>query len=192
MVISARVHLSQPKIVHLSWVYTSGMSIAGIWHVDSWGAFGMSIASVRHKSDFGLKAAVREKKLADSFADNNKNNNAQSPISDDEEEFDPYQMFIPRGCDLTGVPKKKSYGRYVNPQSDFQVYEVKVKSDTWTVEYFLQLLKRIGCPETRFIACSVESPDLFFAELDKEDADKLQALGETWYAGRRADWAFHP
>ncbi|XP_074380733.1 uncharacterized protein LOC141721633 [Apium graveolens] len=167
-----------------------------------------------------------EEELADSFDDNNNNNsnnnnnnNAQSPISEDEEEeeddeFNPYLMFIPQGCDISGVPKKKSYGRYVYPQNDFQVlawcgrptwsyfdqfrlnklevYEVKVKSDNFTVEYFLQLLKQIGCPETRFIACSVESPDLFFAELDKEEASKLQALGETCYAGRRADRAFHP
>ena len=36
VVIIARAHLSQLKIVHLLWVFTLGMSIAGIRHVDSW------------------------------------------------------------------------------------------------------------------------------------------------------------
>ena len=48
VVIIAKAHLSQPKIVHLLWLYTFGMSIADIRHVDSWDAFGMSIAGVRH------------------------------------------------------------------------------------------------------------------------------------------------
>ena len=55
--IIARAHHSQPKMVHhFLEVFTFGMSIAGIRHVDSWGVthplgvsmFGMSIAGIRH------------------------------------------------------------------------------------------------------------------------------------------------
>ena len=58
VLIIARAHLSQPKIVHLSRVYTFGMSIAGIRHVDSWGAFGMSIAGVRHVDSWGAASPI--------------------------------------------------------------------------------------------------------------------------------------
>ena len=58
VVIIARAHLSQPKIVHHSRVYTFGMSIAGIRHVDSWGVFGMSIAGVRHVDSCGTASPI--------------------------------------------------------------------------------------------------------------------------------------
>ena len=53
VVIIARSHLSQSQIIHPSRVYIFGMSIAGIWHIDSCGAFDMSIASVRHVDSCG-------------------------------------------------------------------------------------------------------------------------------------------
>ena len=58
VVIIARAHLSQSKIVHSSRGYTFGMSIAGIRHVDSWGAFGMSIAGVRHVDSCGAVSPI--------------------------------------------------------------------------------------------------------------------------------------
>ena len=58
VVIIARAHLSQPKIVHPSRVYIFGMSIAGFRHVDSWGAFGMSIAGVRHVDSCGAASPI--------------------------------------------------------------------------------------------------------------------------------------
>ena len=56
--IIARVHLSQPKIVHHSRVYTFGMSIAGIRYVDSWGVFGMSITGDRHVDSCGVASPI--------------------------------------------------------------------------------------------------------------------------------------
>ena len=58
VMIIARAHLSQSKIVHHLRVYTFGMSIAGIRHVDSWGAFGMSIAGVRHVDSCGAVSPI--------------------------------------------------------------------------------------------------------------------------------------
>ena len=37
VVIMARAHISQPKIVHPFVIYTFDMSIASIGHLDSWG-----------------------------------------------------------------------------------------------------------------------------------------------------------
>ncbi|KAK1367414.1 hypothetical protein POM88_042975 [Heracleum sosnowskyi] len=58
-----------------------------------------------------------------------------------------------------------------------EIYEVRVKANSCTVEKCLELLKEIG-REKRFIARSVGSARLFFAELNKEDADKLKGLDE--------------
>ena len=58
VVIIARAHLSQSKIVHHLRVYTFGMSIAGIRHVDSWGAFGKSIAGIRHVDSCGATSPI--------------------------------------------------------------------------------------------------------------------------------------
>ncbi|KAK1367242.1 hypothetical protein POM88_042803 [Heracleum sosnowskyi] len=71
-----------------------------------------------------------------------------------------------------------------------KIYEVKVKANSCTVAECLELLKRIG-RENRFIARSVESARLFFAELNKEDAHKLKGLDEICYAFPRDDRAFH-
>ena len=57
MIIS-RAHLSQLKIVHPYGVFTFGMSIAGIRHVDSWGAFGKSIAGIRHVDSCGATSPI--------------------------------------------------------------------------------------------------------------------------------------
>ena len=46
VVIIARAHLTQPKIVHPSRVYTFGLSITGIQYVDRWGASGRCIAGI--------------------------------------------------------------------------------------------------------------------------------------------------
>ena len=57
VVIIARAHLSQLKIVHSLSVFTFGMFIAGIRHVDSWGEesiFSMSIAGIRHVDSWGV------------------------------------------------------------------------------------------------------------------------------------------
>ena len=58
VVIIARAHLSRSKIVHPSLVYTFGMSIAGIRHVDSWGDFGRSIAGIRHVDSCGVTSPI--------------------------------------------------------------------------------------------------------------------------------------
>lgn len=70
-----------------------------------------------------------------------------------------------------------------------KIYEVKVKAKSCTVEECLELLKRIGL-ENQFIACSVESVNLFFAELNKEDAKKLKGLGEIRHVFPRDDRVF--
>ena len=54
----ARAHFSQPKIVHPSRVYTFDMSIVGIRHVDSWGAFGTSIVGVWYVDSCGVASLI--------------------------------------------------------------------------------------------------------------------------------------
>lgn len=54
-----------------------------------------------------------------------------------------------------------------------EIYHVVMEAKRVTVEDCLELLKGIGC-ESRFIACSVEKADLFFAELNKDDATRLK------------------
>ncbi|KAK1367417.1 hypothetical protein POM88_042978 [Heracleum sosnowskyi] len=58
-----------------------------------------------------------------------------------------------------------------------EIYGVRVKASSCTLEKCLELLKGIG-REKRFIARSVESASVFFAELNKEDTDKLKGLDE--------------
>ncbi|KAK1367406.1 hypothetical protein POM88_042967 [Heracleum sosnowskyi] len=123
---------------------------------------------------------------------------------DDVELMEPVQInqIYPDQFDISGIPRKfvgrsHRHGNYVYPANDRkllmwctrplrlnradqfhrpEIYEVKANS--CTVEKCLELLKGIG-REKRFIARSVESARLFFAELNKEDADKLKVKANS-------------
>lgn len=56
-----------------------------------------------------------------------------------------------------------------------KVYHVDVEDDSCTADECIELLKKIGC-ENRFIACSVERANLFYAELNKDDAARLKGV----------------
>ncbi|KAK1358625.1 hypothetical protein POM88_043099 [Heracleum sosnowskyi] len=97
--------------------------------------------------------------------------------------------------DISRVPQifYKSTGRRFYPRNDLElqhclmedyskrsieleIYYVVPRADKVTEEECVELLKGIGC-ESRFIACSVEEPSLFFAELNEDDATRLKASG---------------
>ncbi|KAK1358596.1 hypothetical protein POM88_043070 [Heracleum sosnowskyi] len=61
----------------------------------------------------------------------------------------------------------------VDKFNQLEIYTVKVDTDKVTVEKCLELLKGIDC-ESRFLACSVEKPYFFFAELNEDDATRLK------------------
>ncbi|KAK1358631.1 hypothetical protein POM88_043105 [Heracleum sosnowskyi] len=65
---------------------------------------------------------------------------------------------------------------YADTSPELEIYYVVPVADKVTEEECLELLKGIGC-ENRFIACSVEEPSLFFAELNEDDATRLKASG---------------
>ncbi|KAK1352240.1 hypothetical protein POM88_053504 [Heracleum sosnowskyi] len=69
-----------------------------------------------------------------------------------------------------------SLRRSLSDQSGrLEIYYIEVDADKVTVEECLELLKRIDLCESRFIACSVEEPSLFCADLNKSDVTRLEA-----------------
>ncbi|KAK1352238.1 hypothetical protein POM88_053502 [Heracleum sosnowskyi] len=63
----------------------------------------------------------------------------------------------------------------IDKSGRLEIYYIEVDADKVTVEECLELLKRIDLCESRFIACSVKEPSLFYADLNKSDVTRLEA-----------------
>ncbi|KAK1358595.1 hypothetical protein POM88_043069 [Heracleum sosnowskyi] len=76
----------------------------------------------------------------------------------------------------------------VDKSGQLEIYYIEVDADKVTVEECLELLKRIDLCESRFIACSVKEPSLFYADLNKSDVTRLEAsngISRVYPRGRR-------
>ncbi|KAK1358601.1 hypothetical protein POM88_043075 [Heracleum sosnowskyi] len=76
----------------------------------------------------------------------------------------------------------------VDKSGRLEIYYIEVDADKVTVEECLELLKRIDLCESRFIACSVKEPSLFYADLNKSDVTRLEAsngISRVYPRGRR-------
>ncbi|KAK1358605.1 hypothetical protein POM88_043079 [Heracleum sosnowskyi] len=71
----------------------------------------------------------------------------------------------------------------VDKSGRLEIYYIEVDADKVTVEECLELLKRIDLCESRFIACSVEEPSLFCADLNKSDVTRLEGYARGHLAG---------